>query len=120
MQVEIGRQVVSVEESEEVLAYLGHPVEGEGDTVARQRQQNKLTLEIGEDTIRVAEAFYRDIKKNWSKESQRVLGHVLYSPPISVSTGIKPYTEDWALIELDRSKIDWTNFRGNVMHLGTS
>ena len=29
------------------------------------------------------------------------------------------FTEDWALIELDRDKIDWNSFKGNVIDLGT-
>jgi hypothetical protein len=46
--------------------------------------------------------------------SQRVLGHVIHAPPISVDR----FTKDWALIELNRDKIDWNNFRGNVVYLG--
>jgi hypothetical protein len=49
-----------------------------------------------------------NITSFWSVESQRVLGHVVYAPPISVS-------EDWALIELDRTKSDWDAF----IHLGS-
>jgi hypothetical protein len=51
--------------------------------------------------------------------SQRVLGHVVYAPPISVGTGPKRFTEDWALIELKLDKFDWDNFKGNVVYLGT-
>ena len=47
-----------------------------------------------------------------------MLGHVLYSPPISPSTGDKSFMEDWALIELDDDKISWANFQGNKMYLG--
>ncbi|KAI0001528.1 hypothetical protein BJV74DRAFT_944493 [Russula compacta] len=55
----------------------------------------------------------------WSEESQRVLGHIAYSPPITVGTGAEQYTEDWALIELDRNKINWDSFKGNVIDLGS-
>ncbi|KIM51804.1 hypothetical protein SCLCIDRAFT_12023 [Scleroderma citrinum Foug A] len=40
-------------------------------------------------------------------------------PPITVGAGAACYTEDWALIELDRNKIDWDNFKGNAVDLGT-
>ncbi|KAF8963512.1 hypothetical protein BDZ97DRAFT_2059034 [Flammula alnicola] len=55
----------------------------------------------------------RDIcpTKHWSVESLRVIGHVAYSPPITVGAGAERYTEDWALIELNRNKIDWNNFK---------
>jgi hypothetical protein len=47
-----------------------------------------------------------------------VLGHIAYSPPISVGTGTKRFTEDWALIELNDKKIDWKTFKGNAIDLG--
>jgi hypothetical protein len=62
---------------------------------------------------------YDKISKFWVIESKRVLGYVLYAPPISVNIGDKGFTEDWALVELDREKFDWNAFRGNVIHLGT-
>ena len=65
------------------------------------------------------EEFYIDITLSWTVERQRVLGHALYLHPISVSTGDKAFTEDWALVELERGKIDWLAFRDNVIHLGT-
>ncbi|KAF8464984.1 hypothetical protein DFH94DRAFT_796235 [Russula ochroleuca] len=40
-------------------------------------------------------------------------------PSNSVSTGDKRFTEDRALVELDRGKFNWNAFRGNVIHLGT-
>jgi hypothetical protein len=32
--------------------------------------------------------------------------------------GEKLYTEDWALVELYRKKIDWKIFKGNIIFLG--
>ena len=63
--------------------------------------------------------FHSDIAKHWSSPSQRVLGHVVYAPAISVNTGPKQFTEDWALIDLNRDKIDWNVFKVNVVSLGT-
>ncbi|KAG9080556.1 hypothetical protein FRC06_006441 [Ceratobasidium sp. 370] len=54
--------------------------------------------------------------RSWSTESQRILGHVLYAPPISVGTGDKQFTEDWALIELNHGRFNWKTFQGNVIH----
>ena len=58
------------------------------------------------------------VTKHWSAESQRVIGHIAYSPPISIGTGATGFAEDWALVELDNEKIDWRTFRGNVVDLG--
>lgn len=63
--------------------------------------------------------FHSKITKGWSVEDLRFLGHALCTPPISVGTYDKMFTEDWALVELDRGKFDWDAFRGNVIHLGT-
>jgi hypothetical protein len=63
--------------------------------------------------------FHSNITKHWGSPSQRVLGHVVYAPPISIGTGPEKYTEDWALVELDRDKIDWNVFKGNVVSLST-
>jgi hypothetical protein len=47
------------------------------------------------------------------------LGHVLYAPPIGVGAGADQHTEDFAIIELDPSKVDAENFKGNVIDFGT-
>jgi hypothetical protein len=62
--------------------------------------------------------FYDQITTSWSTVSQRVLGHIAYAPPISVNAGNKAYIEDWALVELHRDKIGWTEFKGNTLDLG--
>jgi len=50
----------------------------------------------------------------------RRLGHVVLSPPIGLNVGDEGYTEDWAVIEVDPSKVNKENFRGNFIDLGTS
>ncbi|KAI0274416.1 hypothetical protein BGY98DRAFT_935883 [Russula aff. rugulosa BPL654] len=47
------------------------------------------------------------------------LGKVILSPPIGVRVGREGYTEDWAVIEVDASKIDIDNFNSNAIDLGT-
>jgi len=49
----------------------------------------------------------------------RVLGHAILSPPIGLNVGKEGCTEDWAVIAIDASKIDRTNFIGNAIDLGT-
>ncbi|KAH8987390.1 hypothetical protein EDB86DRAFT_3065748 [Lactarius hatsudake] len=71
-------------------------------------------LRAVEASIKAINEYHNEVTKYWSEESQRVIGHIAYSPAITVGTGTKRYTEDWAFIELDRNKIDWDNFRGNI------
>ncbi|KAF8332800.1 uncharacterized protein EI90DRAFT_3145403 [Cantharellus anzutake] len=118
LMADIGRELIFVDHFNRELAALGEAVEGEDATVAEVRQEFKGKLAKAEKTIMTVNAFHSDIAKHWSTASQRVIGHVIYAPPISVGTGPKPFTEDWALIELNRDKIDWNNFKGNAVYLG--
>ncbi|KAF8581118.1 hypothetical protein K439DRAFT_1354990, partial [Ramaria rubella] len=59
--------------------------------------------------------FHSNITRSWSAESRRIVGHIMYSPPISVSTGDNRFTEDWAIVELDRNKFNWNAFPGNAI-----
>lgn len=68
--------------------------------------------------IEKLDKFYTEITRFWTLEKDRILGHVVHSPPLFSGTGDKPFTEDWALIELYDEKIDWNSFQGNVMFLG--
>ena len=65
------------------------------------------------------EEFHADVSKNWALLENRVIGNVLFSPPIDVDVGTGGYTEDFAIIEIDASKIDASNFGGNIIDLGT-
>lgn len=47
--------------------------------------------------------FYGNITRFWTLETERVVRHVLYAPPMAVGLGDNRFTEDWALIELDRT-----------------
>ena len=46
--------------------------------------------------------------------NQRKLGYVLYAPPISVSTGEKMYTEDWALVDVHLERLTGTVLSGTL------
>ena len=115
----IGRELLFVDQHKTELAALEEAVDGEDTMVVEARQACKGKLAMAEKTIASIDAFHSVTTKHWSAPSQRRLGHVLYAPPISVNTGPKELAEDWALIEFNRNKIDWYNFKGNVMYLGT-
>ena len=68
------------------------------------------------ETMKDFQQLVKDLDTKWKTPESRTVGHVVYSPPIS--TGEKPnnYTMDWALYQLDPSKI--RNFSGNVIDLG--
>ncbi|KAG8983867.1 hypothetical protein FRB90_005683 [Tulasnella sp. 427] len=115
---EIGHWDEMVESYEEELTGRAEHVEGGDSTRASHREVIGRKLEEATASRASVFEFHRNITSAWSAESQRILGHVVYALPISV--GDRKCTEDWALVELDRTKFDWDTFRGNVVHLGTS
>jgi hypothetical protein len=61
--------------------------------------------------------FYVRAKKFWENPDDRVIGHVVWAPPFSVSAAPQGYTKDVCVIKLDKKKFG-NNFRGNVIDLG--
>ncbi|CAE6532659.1 unnamed protein product [Rhizoctonia solani] len=79
------------------------------------------------DTIEAIEklkTFFLKMEPGWSKPEDRVIGYVVWAPPIGVGAppvgaGIPHgYTKDVCVIKLDEKKF-MSNFRGNVIDLGT-
>ena len=83
-----------------------------GDVERYQRELSKTQTEIKE-----LEKFFMQMKKQWMKPEDRVIGHVIWAPPVGVSTTTHGYTKDVCVIELDKRKFS-QNFRGNVLDLG--
>ena len=70
------------------------------------------TVEGGEEILN------EDTTRDWKEGQNRVIGHIFLSPPIGLNVGDEGFTEDWAVIEIDASKIDATSFVGNAVGLG--
>ena len=96
----------------------------------------KKNLEEAKKARVALEKLYNEVEKGWSKIENRVLGYVQFSPPIKLNAvgpivgpavgpaiGSVPshqkFTQDYALILIDKSKIDARNFTGNAVDLGT-
>jgi hypothetical protein len=47
-----------------------------------------------------------NVQKDWANIDNRILGHVRFSPPIKLSAGPHKYIQDYALVEIEPSKID--------------
>ncbi|KAF8994472.1 hypothetical protein BDQ17DRAFT_1366847 [Cyathus striatus] len=108
-----------VKQYHEALDKLQREEEGRGtDGVNARREKIESALRKAKVSIEELNSFYNVVMKIWSQENLRIIGQVLYAPPISVAEGPKRYSEDWALIELDRTKINWPNFKGNVIDYG--
>ena len=100
-------------------------VEGHGmirmtpDQAALERARAERLVEEAKEAIVAFKKLHDDVEKDWAKIGDRVLGHVRFSPPIKTSAGPSKYTEDYAFIEIDPTKIDAASFTGNTINLGT-
>lgn len=116
----IGSEVSNLERYKRLLSQLGEaPADENVSTVSKSRRTYKERLDKAERTLVGVDALHSEITKNWTVVEQRVLGHVVYAPPISVATDPKQFTEDWALVERDCVKIDWDDFKGNALYIDT-
>ena len=95
-------------------------VEGMDDLVPDKRQQElqdaQRKLEKAREAREKHNTFYEDILARWVTPESRLLGHVVLSPSINLGSN-RGYTEDWAVIEIDVSKVDASNFDGNAIDL---
>jgi hypothetical protein len=94
--------------------------EATGKAQVARSPMGRDPLEEAEEAVETLNEFHGEVSMFWGQTYERILGHIFHSPPISVGTSPKCFTEDWALIELHREKIDWKTFKGNVMYLGMS
>ena len=116
--VKIGKELERVDGYNRELNALGKTTKGEDVSITRARQEVQEKIADAEKKIADVHSFYDEIAKFWSTPSQRVLGSVLYAPPISIGTEKDKHTQDWALIDINLDKIDWKEFKGNVVYLG--
>ncbi|KAH8916651.1 hypothetical protein BT69DRAFT_1287548, partial [Atractiella rhizophila] len=111
----IGEQFENIEIWNDALKRLGDPVEGELTTISETREEYRDLIRKAEVTAERANALHDEVTKHRSVPHQRVIGHVLHS---EVSVPPHGYTQDWALVEIYRDKIDWKSFKGNKIYIG--
>ncbi|KAI0277793.1 hypothetical protein BGY98DRAFT_977540, partial [Russula aff. rugulosa BPL654] len=78
---------------------------------AAERERNAVNSEIAEqkEAITELEQFLADVKRDWTDPKNRIM----------VIVGEGRFTQDFAVIEVDTTKIDASNFIGNAIDLGT-
>ncbi|TFY70698.1 hypothetical protein EVG20_g2313 [Dentipellis fragilis] len=92
----------------------------EGAEEEKELEDAQSKLKSAKKSIERLNSLSQDISTHWTTPENRILGHVVLSPPIKFGAGSSSegYTEDWAVIEIDASKIDASNFDGNAIDLG--
>jgi len=81
------------------------------------RIETRGLLDKAENAMEALGALLDRVKKDWKKLDDRVLGHILRSPAISLGVGEHRFTEDWGIFQIDRAKLG-DGFQGNKLDLG--
>lgn len=91
-------------------------VTGQDQDARRARKRAQDQIDNAKEIIEDFKQLSQDLNIAWTTSENRVVGHVVFSPPIDVGSGPDNFTVDWCLYEVDLSKIE--NFSGNVIDLG--
>ena len=93
-------------------------VEAGNEQAACDLVATETDIKSKNEVIEAFKVFFTTMKKDkWSDVNNRVIGHVVWAPPISGSNAPYNYTKDVCVIKLDNRKFA-TNFKGNVIDLG--
>jgi hypothetical protein len=88
------------------------------NTTPARLEAIRVALDDAKQVLDDLNKLLHDVTTHWASPESRVIGHVVFSPSISFGFGNEQYTDDWALIEMDQSKLN-KNFLGNAIDLGT-
>ena len=118
IQARIGTLIDTVDNIEERIRTLTLDVQ---NGIGLPQSKHNLDDKMAERTrlrrnIDALKAFFVDMKKRWSKITQRIIGHVAWAPPIGVGVAPHQYTRDLCVVELYKDR--FSNLLGNVLSLG--
>ncbi|KAH9017750.1 hypothetical protein EDB83DRAFT_2298802 [Lactarius deliciosus] len=116
--VSIKEKIRGQEFNVDYLKRCMEPKAGRDDAKAKEDHEvHQRQLDKAEASVVALTAFHHEVSTHWATEESRVLGHVIFCPPIAVGTAPEQYTQDVAVIEIDASKIDPSSFPGNAINL---
>ncbi|CCA68076.1 hypothetical protein PIIN_01943 [Serendipita indica DSM 11827] len=110
------RTIPIMENAISILATRSQEDDFTDQTVLNELKEQQNELEKTRTKIIALKDFYVQVKSKWFNPLDRVIGHVVWAPPISTATPPDGYTKDLCVIELDKRK--FANFGGNVLDLG--
>ncbi|KAF9007706.1 hypothetical protein BDZ89DRAFT_997164 [Hymenopellis radicata] len=90
----------------------------DSEDARESRIHTQALVDEAEKAIPALVVFLDQVKKDWWKLYNRVLGYILRSPAIRLGVGQQHFTEDWGVFLVDRAKLG-DGFQGNKMYLGT-
>ncbi|KAG8866413.1 hypothetical protein FRB97_003985, partial [Tulasnella sp. 331] len=114
----IGMCIDTAASLEKMITTFGGRVRDGIDVGESQRKLNECEVELANTRIKIEnlKGFFVNIRRNWSKPKDRVIGFVRWAPPIGVGVAPHRYTRDLCVIELYKDK--FKSMIGNVLSLG--
>lgn len=88
-----------------------------GEKAEKKIEKTRELLEEASDAINELQQLFRQTEEDFGKPSQRVIGHIVWSPAITTNNAPHGFTTDICVIKLDEARFR-PNFRGNVIDLG--
>ena len=76
------------------------------------------SLHKAEEGLKALETLRYEVATHWKTEEKRIIGELVWAPPITLSTALDQYTLDLAVIKIDPGKLDASNYRGNTINIG--
>ena len=121
IKIRIGRYGTVTERYGRKIERLQERLAAEDDNDVEEAAEKLRKIQISlDETNRAMDALGRlhdEVTKKWSHPSQHVLSHIVRCPPITVGAGTEGFTEDYAVVKIDSSKLGKA-FKGNVIDLG--
>lgn len=121
IKLRIGRHGMAAERWKEQIAGFEEREKGTNavdvERAKAARIETQGLLDKGEKAMEALGALLPQVNKDWKKPDNRVLGHILRSPAISLGVGEQRFTEDWGIFKINRAKLG-DGFQGNKMDLG--
>ncbi|KAJ3753137.1 hypothetical protein EV360DRAFT_88066 [Lentinula raphanica] len=118
IQALISTHIDTVASLEKKITTFRGRVQAGVDVVESQKKLGEHETELANTRIKIdhLKNFFVNIKLNWSKAKDRVIGFVRWAPSIGVGIAPHRYTRDLCVIELDKKK--FRSLIGNVLSLG--
>ncbi|QRV78552.1 hypothetical protein RhiJN_06567 [Ceratobasidium sp. AG-Ba] len=91
-----------------------------GGLLAQLAEERRALEDQNDETERdSADKLLGEVTRDWGSPADRTIGHIVLSPPFGFDVGPDRYNrEDGAVVEIDSSCVDKTNFVSNCIDIG--
>lgn len=122
IKLRIGRHAIAIDRWRSQITGFECREQGNDAADATKAKANRLaTQELvkrAEAAISALGELLEQANEHWSQPNNRVLGHILRSPAISLGVGPHRFKEDYGVFQINRDKLG-EGFQGNKIDLST-